>query len=265
MIHNFDTNIAEKYGINAAIILQNIYYWIEKNRANDKHFHDGYYWTYNSMKAFEELFPYMSKKQIRGALEKLEEDGIIVCGNYNNSTYDRTKWYAITEVGYELFQEGKCIVPKGQMESSERANGFTTEGKPIPNNKPDNKTNNNICAAEPHDGESANGEWEEHTENPEQEERISRDEQLRNDFEIIYGIYPKKRGRTVAFANYKLWVGKGKDICGKKYRLTNRQIYKAVQKYIKQQEESGQDDYQYWKNFDTLMGRQLLDYVDLEE
>lgn len=256
MIHNFDTNIAEKYGINAAIILQNMYYWIEKNRANEKHFHDGYYWTYNSLKAFEELFPYMSNKQIRGALEKLEEEGIIVCGNYNNSTYDRTKWYAITEAGYELFEEGKCIVPKGQMDYPEKANGLSQKGEPIPNNKPDNKTNNNICAAEPHDDEPAN---------EDREQQVSRDEQLRSDFEIIYGIYPKKRGKTVAFANYKLWVGKGKDIGGKKYKLTNRQIYKAVQKYIRQQEEAGQDDYQYWKNFDTLMGRQLLDYVDCEE
>lgn len=256
MIHNFDINIAEKYGINAAIILQNMYYWIEKNRANEKHFHDGYYWTYNSLKAFEELFPYMSTKQIRGALEKLEEEGIIVCGNYNNSTYDRTKWYAITDAGYELFQEGKCIIPKGQMESSEKANGMSQKGKPIPNNKPNNKPNNNICAAEPHDDEPAN---------EDQERQVSRDEQLRSDFEIIYGIYPKKRGKTVAFANYKLWVGKGKDVGGKKYKLTNRQIYKAVQKYVRQQEEAGQDDYQYWKNFDTLMGRQLLDYVDWED
>ena len=252
MIHNFDINIAEKYGINAAIILQNMYYWIEKNRANEKHFHDGYYWTYNSLKAFEELFPYMSTKQIRGALEKLEEEGIIVCGNYNNSTYDRTKWYAITDAGYELFQEGKCIVPKGQMENSKRANGLSQKGEPIPNNKP----NNNICAAEPHDDEPAN---------EDQERQVSRDEQLRSDFEIIYGIYPKKRGKTVAFANYKLWVGKGKDVGGKKYKLTNRQIFKAVQKYVRQQEEAGQDDYQYWKNFDTLMGRQLLDYVDWED
>lgn len=256
MIHNFDINIAEKYGINAAIILQNMYYWIEKNRANEKHFHDGYYWTYNSLKAFEELFPYMSNKQIRGALEKLEEEGVIVCGNYNNSTYDRTKWYAITEAGYELLQEGKCIVPKGQMESSEKANGMSQKGEPIPNNKPYNKPNNNICAAEPHDDEPAN---------EDQGKQVSCDEQLRSDFEIIYGIYPKKRGKTVAFANYKLWVGKGKDVGGKKYKLTNRQIFKAVQKYVRQQEEAGQDDYQYWKNFDTLMGRQLLDYVDWED
>ena len=86
------------------------------------------------------------------------------------------------------------------------------------------------------------------------------------DFEIIYSLYPKKRGKTVAFANYKQWVSKtGKDVGGKRYHLTNRQIYLAVKKYIRQQEEAGQDDYQYWKNFDTLMGRQLLDYVDLED
>ena len=94
---------------------------------------------------------------------------------------------------------------------------------------------------------------------------VDKEEQLKKDFEIIYGIYPKKKGKTIAFANYKLWVGKGKDVGGNKYRLTNRQIYIAVKKYIKQQEESGQDDLQYWKNFDTLMGRQLLDYVDLED
>lgn len=107
------------------------------------------------------------------------------------------------------------------------------------------KSNKNHCAPESH--------------------AVDKEEQLKKDFEIIYGIYPKKKGKTIAFANYKLWVGKGKDVGGKKYRLTNRQIYIAVKKYIKQQEESGQDDLQYWKNFDTLMGRQLLDYVDLED
>ncbi len=90
-----------------------------------------------------------------------------------------------------------------------------------------------------------------------------KNEQLETDFEIIYAIYPKKRGRTGAFDSYKAWVGKGKNIGGKRYRLTNRQIYLAIKKYIRQQEEAGQDDLTYWKNFDTLMGRQLLDYVDL--
>ncbi len=86
--------------------------------------------------------------------------------------------------------------------------------------------------------------------------------ELEKNFELIYALYPKKRGRTDAFINYKAWVGKGKDIGGKRYRLTNRQIWFAVKKYIDQQKAAGQDDMTYWKNFDTLMGRQLLDYVD---
>lgn len=110
------------------------------------------------------------------------------------------------------------------------------------------KSKDNTCAPEPHD------------------ESADKEAQLFHDFEIIYGIYPKKRGRTVAFAEYKKWVSKeGKDVSGKRYHLTNKQIYLAVKKYVRQQEDAGQDDYQYWKNFDTLMGRQLLDYVDFEE
>lgn len=86
--------------------------------------------------------------------------------------------------------------------------------------------------------------------------------QLTKDFETIYSIYPKKVGRTIAFSNYKTWVTTGKKLFGKTIRLTNKQIYKAVRKYVHQQEDTGQKDLQYWKNFDTLMGRQLLDYVD---
>lgn len=29
MVHTFDSDIAAKYGVNAAILLQNLYYWIE--------------------------------------------------------------------------------------------------------------------------------------------------------------------------------------------------------------------------------------------
>lgn len=94
---------------------------------------------------------------------------------------------------------------------------------------------------------------------------LAKEEELQRDFEIIYALYPKKVGRTVAYANYKLWVSKnGKDVGGKKYRLTNRQIYLAVKRYVSMQRQAGKD-MEYWKNFDTLMGRQLLDYVDFGE
>ena len=59
MIHTFDSEIAEKYGVNCAILLQFIFFWCEKNKANGKHFYDGHYWTYNSRKALQSLFPYL--------------------------------------------------------------------------------------------------------------------------------------------------------------------------------------------------------------
>lgn len=137
-LHMFDPQIAKEYGVNAAIIFQNLAYWIEHNRANETNFHDGRYWTYNSVRAFAELFPYLTDKQIRSALKKLEEGGMILVGNYNKSTYDRTRWYAFAE-------KGLSICPTGQMDFTYRANGSAPEGEPIPDintdvttpNKPD--------------------------------------------------------------------------------------------------------------------------------
>lgn len=135
-VHFFDVNIAKMYGINCAVILQNIWHWIQKNEANDTNYHDGHYWTYNSTKAFKSLFPYLSQKQIETALKKLRDENIIITGNYNEQKYDRTLWYTITE-------KGKCILLPGEMDFTSGGNGFYLEGEPIPDNKPDNKPNKN--------------------------------------------------------------------------------------------------------------------------
>lgn len=92
--HSFEIEDAEKYGILAAVLLNHIRFWVKKNQANRKHFYDGQYWTYNSVSAFSELFPYATKDQIRRALEKLEEEGAIKTGCYNSNPYDRTKWFS---------------------------------------------------------------------------------------------------------------------------------------------------------------------------
>ena len=137
MEHHFNVELAKEYGILEAIILNNLQHWIEKNRANGKNFHDGHYWTYNSAKAFSELFPYASQKQIRKALQNLIAEGIIQTGNYNKNPYDRTLWYSFTEKGDSIFQMVKIDVPK-------RENGNDLEGQPIPDNKPNNKPDNKL-------------------------------------------------------------------------------------------------------------------------
>ena len=136
MQHSFDIRIAEKYGVHAAVILNNIYFWIEKNRANEKNMYDGHVWTYNSMSAFQELFPYLSKNQIEYALKKLIDGGILITGNYNKSPYDRTLWYAITEIGYSILENS-------EMGDEKFVNGNNEIPTPIPNIKQDIKKSNN--------------------------------------------------------------------------------------------------------------------------
>lgn len=94
--HHFNVEIAKELGVHAAIIYNNIDFWCAKNAANNRHFHDGYYWTYNSKRAFAELFPYMTQRQIEYALKKLIDAGYIIKGNYNSSPYDKTCWYTRT-------------------------------------------------------------------------------------------------------------------------------------------------------------------------
>ena len=103
-VHCFDVDIAAKYGVHCAVLLNNIYYWIQKNEANGQNFYDGKYWTYNSRRAFATLFPYMNARQIAYALNKLIDEGILETGNYNTTAYDHTLWYTITKKGYTILQ-----------------------------------------------------------------------------------------------------------------------------------------------------------------
>lgn len=136
MEHYFNVNIATKYGVQCAVILNNIYFWVEKNKANEKHFHDGKYWTYNSKKAFAKLMPYLTERQIDYAIQKLIDKGVIETGNYNEMAYDRTLWYAITDFGYSILQN--C-----EMDITASVNGNDKIVQPIPDNKPNKKPNKN--------------------------------------------------------------------------------------------------------------------------
>jgi hypothetical protein len=91
--HIFDPEVAKQVGVNAAVIYQNIVYWCEKNAANERHVHEGRAWTYNSIRAFTEMFPYLTADQIRRALERLEGAGFIGVGNFSEDARDRTKWF----------------------------------------------------------------------------------------------------------------------------------------------------------------------------
>jgi|SRR5690625_302673 len=87
--------LASSIGLNESIILQQVHYWIQQNTKKGRNHHDGYYWTYNTFDEWEKQFPFWSGRTIKRNFKKLEERNLLVIGDYNKKSYDRTKWYRI--------------------------------------------------------------------------------------------------------------------------------------------------------------------------
>jgi len=153
MHHSFDISIAEKFGVNVAIFLNNIAFWIIKNQANNKHFHDGRHWTYNSREAFTKIFPYWTVDQIKTIVQKCVEHDLIIKGDYNTNAYDRTNWYALSDKSCKLLN-----ILTGENSPRDRAkvpNSLGENTQPIPDintdNKPDKKASHLFNDKEPKD------------------------------------------------------------------------------------------------------------------
>lgn len=89
--------LAEQIGLNEAIVLQQMHYWL----TNSKHYHDGCKWIYNTYKDWKEQFPFWSDRTIRRTITSLENQKLIITGNYNKAGFDKTKWYS---VDYEMLE-----------------------------------------------------------------------------------------------------------------------------------------------------------------
>ena len=137
MIHGYDPEVAIDVGVIAAVLYKNIQYWCEKNRANERHLHDGLYWTYNSVKAYSKLFPEFTEQQVRNAIKKLCEKEYIRTGNFNDDGRDRTRWFADLRPiinNIEVTNSEDCICENEQMQITELTNASDEKTEPLPNN-----------------------------------------------------------------------------------------------------------------------------------
>lgn len=127
---SFNIEAARRYGVDGAILLHGMAAWIAKNRANERHFHDGRWWTYNSKQALARLFPFWSEKQLRRIVKALSEEGALLLGNYSDGSYHNTTWYALSDDVLELLGAESCLstpekttCPNGQVVESTCPNG----------------------------------------------------------------------------------------------------------------------------------------------
>ena len=106
--NEFDTQIirkklAKEIGLNEAIVLNQLHYWIEKNKRAGNNYYDGRYWVYNTYEKWQkEDFEYWSIDTVKRTFGKLEKSGLVISGNYNKMQIDRTKWYTID---YEMLEK----------------------------------------------------------------------------------------------------------------------------------------------------------------
>ncbi|GAB1802219.1 hypothetical protein [Priestia megaterium] len=109
--------LAVKVGVNGALFLQQLHYWLEKS----VNVQDGYTWVYNTNQQWLQQFPFWSLSTIQRIISKLEKEGLIIKGKYNRSKFNNTVWYRID---YKKLEE---LMPSDEFEELEDVN--LTEGE----------------------------------------------------------------------------------------------------------------------------------------
>jgi DnaD/phage-associated family protein len=91
-------SLAEKVGLNEAIFIQQLHYWLK----DSKNIRDSHKWVYNTYEEWSEQFPWWSVRTVKRIITGLENNEYIITGNYNQLKIDKTKWYRIN---YEKLNE----------------------------------------------------------------------------------------------------------------------------------------------------------------
>ena len=83
--------LASKIGLNEALILQQLHYWLITSSVE----RDNKKWVYNTYKDWQEQFPFWSISTIGRIFRSLEDEKLVLTKQFNVSGWDQTKWYTI--------------------------------------------------------------------------------------------------------------------------------------------------------------------------
>ncbi|EKN71458.1 hypothetical protein BABA_01430 [Neobacillus bataviensis LMG 21833] len=100
-------SLAEKIGLNEAVVLQQIHYWL----GISKHKIEGRTWVYNTYEEWQKQLPFWSVSTIKRTIRSLEMIGLLLSENWNQMKMDKTKWYSID---YEKLLEFDDSLPESQ-------------------------------------------------------------------------------------------------------------------------------------------------------
>ena len=122
---SFSAVVAIALGEKAAMILQQIHYWVSQRikEENQVYFHEGFYWIWNSYKEWHRTFPFMPEPTIKRIILDLEQKRVVVSSEFNKNSGNRTKWYRIdhdvlaeTVKDAEVYYNSLNVKPSDQNE-----------------------------------------------------------------------------------------------------------------------------------------------------
>jgi hypothetical protein len=127
--------LAMTFGLNEAIVLQQLHYWLVINQKANKNYKEGKYWCFNSMQDWHENnFPFWSIDTIKRTFTNLRTIGLIETGNFNKTKFDKTVWYTLNYPMFidkcKLHQSEIAICPNGEEQIAPMEDSKMT--KPIP-------------------------------------------------------------------------------------------------------------------------------------
>ncbi|GIN19401.1 conserved phage C-terminal domain-containing protein [Siminovitchia fordii] len=133
-------SLAVKLGVNEAVVLQQMHYWLVKST----HIKGKRKWVYNTYKDWQEQLPFWSERSLRRTINSLEKKGLVLSAMFNKSRMDQTKWYTLD---YEKLaaldgqgQNEQFSARDGTVNGPIRAPEQVSLTKPIPETTSENTT-----------------------------------------------------------------------------------------------------------------------------
>ena len=121
MKFSLESDLAAKYGLVEAILLDYFAKWLRYNasKGNAYNYRDGRYWVYDSTPGLsKKMSGAVSEATVRRTIKNLIDKKLIDRTNqYNAMPYDKTFWYSLTEIGWAEIAKAESGPPSQNDEA----------------------------------------------------------------------------------------------------------------------------------------------------
>lgn len=107
----FSPELARRIGLNEAIALQQIEYWVRETESGIEF--EGKRWIYNTYPNWVKQFPFWSEETVKRTMISLRKQGLILVEQLNKAKHDRTNYYTVNDDCLALYDKVKSAPSMG--------------------------------------------------------------------------------------------------------------------------------------------------------